>query len=151
LDPNPDVIDLTVAPLQSKIIKQIKCGSSHCVVLSTDNSIAAWGLNLNGQLGDGTTTTNKAPVAVVAGSIAGAALNRIEAGGSFSLAVTSAGYIHAWGANARNQLGNGGTADSSSPTAVDMTVLDNRSLKKISSGNTFTYVLTQDSKIIGWG
>lgn len=39
-------------------------GASHSLALKFDGTVWAWGLNTNGQLGDGTTTLRTAPVPI---------------------------------------------------------------------------------------
>jgi alpha-tubulin suppressor-like RCC1 family protein len=41
-------------------------GQAHSVVLMSDGTVYAWGLNNYGQLGDGTTTASSSPVTVSA-------------------------------------------------------------------------------------
>jgi alpha-tubulin suppressor-like RCC1 family protein len=44
--------------------KYVSCGSNHTVALKTDNTIWAWGGNVNGQLGNGNTTSYSSPIQV---------------------------------------------------------------------------------------
>ncbi len=44
--------------------KNISCGDSHTIAQKNDNTIWAWGLNTNGQLGNGNTANQKQPVQV---------------------------------------------------------------------------------------
>src|SRR5665213_2705019 len=68
-------------------ITQIAGGGSHSLALSSTGQLYTWGLNVYGQLGDGTTTNSDVPVAVSAGAIpAGATITQIAAGALHSLA-----------------------------------------------------------------
>ena len=42
----------------------IALGDSHCGAMLTDGKVKCWGSNINGQLGDGTTTSSTTPVEV---------------------------------------------------------------------------------------
>ena len=94
-------------------------GSSTCAV-DAGGSAYCWGLNILGQLGDGTTANSTTPVAVDAsGALAGKALTQISVGYSETCALGSTGAPFCWGDNHYGQLGDNGTTDSSVPVAVD--------------------------------
>jgi len=81
-----------------------------------------WGLDGYGQLGNGTTTSdrpNPTPVDVtgLTGRVTELAMGS-EAGSLHTCALTSAGGVMCWGYNASGQLGDGSTTDSSRPVAV---------------------------------
>src|SRR5207244_10483754 len=76
----------------------ISVGGGHVLGLASDGSAWAWGSNLFGQLGDGTTNdaTRPVPVSVPAG----VTFVRIAGGAQHSLAVDSTGQGGAWGGTA---------------------------------------------------
>ena len=75
----------------------------------------AWGDNNDGQLGNGTTTTEKEPVEVKG-------LTEASGGGGrrqfHSLALLKSGKVKAWGDNNDGQLGNGTTTTEKEPVEV---------------------------------
>ncbi|MEW2625662.1 chromosome condensation regulator RCC1, partial [Streptomyces sp. NPDC048106] len=77
-------------------------GGQHSLALTSDGRVLAWGLNLNGALGDGTTTNRSTPVEVHLP--AGAQVTALAGGGYHSLALTSEGRVLAWGYNVFGQL-----------------------------------------------
>ena len=91
-----------------------------------------WGLNDNGQLGDGSTSADSAPAPMptldcgdVDGAPGGARcpFQGVTAGGAHTCAVASGLYantheLFCWGANSNGQLGNGTTTDASNPVLV---------------------------------
>ena len=99
-------------------VADISAGEAHACAATTDGGVWCWGQNDRGQLGDGTRAAQRtAPVAVVGlGGIARLGPS-IEA--RHSCAISGAGDLWCWGANDRAQLGNGTTADSRVPVAVD--------------------------------
>ena len=78
----------------------------------------AWGGNLDGQLGDGTTMNRLIPTRVELP--AGMRVTAISAGCFDSYALTAAGRVLAWGYNLRGALGNGSTNFSDVPVRVHL-------------------------------
>jgi alpha-tubulin suppressor-like RCC1 family protein len=89
-------------------------GGSHSCGLTTGNTVYCWGLNLNGQLGDGGTADRATP-GQISGSVA---LVSVVAGASYNCGLTSTGAAHCWGFNQYGQLGDGGSDDQGLPKAV---------------------------------
>jgi hypothetical protein len=57
---------LDITPAQVLSFRQVSAGFNHTCGVTPDNRAYCWGYNFFGQLGDGTTTTRLAPVAVAA-------------------------------------------------------------------------------------
>jgi len=90
-----------------------------CAISTDGNTIACWGYNNHGQLGDGTVATDRLyPVRVLGES--GGYLSGIGtmAGGNSSNAAlgTDNNTVYTWGSITYGQLGNGAIADSYTPT-----------------------------------
>jgi alpha-tubulin suppressor-like RCC1 family protein len=64
-------------------ITQLSAGNAHVLALKSDGTVLAWGLNSDGQLGDGSTASHIGPVQVT--GLGGA--SQVSAGGLYSLAV----------------------------------------------------------------
>ena len=86
----------------------------YCLAIKTDGTLWAWGRNLNGQLGQGTTTDRSSPVQVGALTTW---LN-IAAGRYHSTAIKTDGTLWTWGRNTYGALGLGDTTDRSSPVQI---------------------------------
>jgi len=93
-----------------------------------------WGVNTAGQLGDGTTTTQYTPVAVVQG----VPYTTLALGAASACGLSSAGQAYCWGAGLVGQLGDGNNSDSLSPVAVAQP-----------SGVTFTSIRAEASGFCG--
>jgi len=91
-------------------VTAIAAGSSLSVAIQNGGAYA-WGFNLFGQIGDGTTQERDSPVAV---SGLGANVSAVAASDGFALAIQS-GQVYAWGLNSRGQLGDGTTIDHHTP------------------------------------
>ncbi|XP_067888501.1 probable E3 ubiquitin-protein ligase HERC1 isoform X5 [Heterodontus francisci] len=78
-----------VEELNSTKIIDISCGDSHCLALTHDNEVYAWGNNAMGQCGQGHTSTPIAKPKKVIG-LEGIPIQQITAGTSHSLAWTAA-------------------------------------------------------------
>ncbi len=149
--PTPSLVDMT-GVLAGKSIISISAGVSHAVALDSDGKVYAWGVNTNGQLGDGSTTQRNAPVAVdTTGVLAGKRIVAISAGGSHTLALDSDGKVYAWGIN-QGRLGNGSAVQSTVPVAVSTTgVLAGKRIVAISAGNSHSTAIDSDGIAYGWG
>ncbi len=93
-------------------ITQISMGIEHGLAVLADGTLAAWGVNSYGQLGDGTTQLGTEIPVTVAGL---SNMIAVSAGGTHSLALKSDGTVYAWGANQYGQFGTGVLADSFVP------------------------------------
>ena len=84
------------------------------VAIKTDGTLWTWGLNTNGQLGLGNTTSYSSPKQVGALTT----WSSISAGQRFSIATKIDGTLWSWGYNFSGQLGLGNTTYYSSPKQV---------------------------------
>jgi len=150
----PVVVHRTGA-LAGKTIMAIAAGGSHSLALCSDGTLAAWGWNTSGQLGNGFTADSLTPVAVdTTGALAGKTVVTIAAGNDYSLALCSDGKVYAWGENGNGQLGNGLNADSPTPVAVDASgtsALYGKTVVAISAGSFHSLALCSDGTLVAWG
>ncbi len=115
-------VDITTSGiLNGKTAVSLAAGGSHSLALCSDGTVAAWGYNSYGQLGNNSTTNSSVPVSVTSsGVLAGRTVVAIAAGDAHSLALCSDGTVAAWGNNIRNQLGNNSATNSSVPVVVSV-------------------------------
>jgi len=125
----PVKINLSVPGPPIGKITSLFAGCFHSLALTSRGKVLAWGLNTNGQLGDGTTTERT--TAVLTQLPAGTAVTAISAGCDYSLARTASGRVLAWGANGQGELGDGTTTDRDTPVMVLLAT----SLKAIAIGS----------------
>jgi len=93
----------------------VSAGVIHTCAVLQNGEARCWGYNSSGQVGDGTTTDRFAPVPV---SGVTTASGPVAAGNNDSCVVLQNGFVTCWGMNTYGELGNGTTADTSSPTPV---------------------------------
>ena len=149
----PVAVTMTGA-LAGKTIQYISAGSRyHVCAIASDNGIYCWGSNESGQLGNGTTTASRVPVAVtMTGALAGKTVVDVSVGDGYTCVSTSDGRAYCWGKNDVGQLGNGTTTASRVPVAVTMTgALAGRSVIQVSNGVNRTCALANDGKSYCWG
>jgi alpha-tubulin suppressor-like RCC1 family protein len=108
----PRSVALTGLPEGVKATEVFAAGPAAYALLS-NGEVRAWGHNLRGALGDGTTTDRFAPVEVL--NVRGEAgknlsgVTTIGAGHEYALARLQNGRVVGWGANAAGQLGTSST------------------------------------------
>jgi uncharacterized delta-60 repeat protein len=139
--------------LSSKTVNFISAGAEHCLVLYSDGTMAAWGNNYYGQLGNNSTTESLIPVMVSeSGVLSEKTVVAIAAGFQHSLALCSDGTIAAWGNNSSGELGNNSTIASSVPVLVTQSgALSNKTVVAISAGFAFSLALCSDGTVAAWG
>jgi alpha-tubulin suppressor-like RCC1 family protein len=115
---------------------------SRCSMISTKTGrMWAWGDNINGRIGNNTTTSYSSPVAVVGDN----SFIQISAGESSTLAIRgSDGTCWAWGYNGSGQLGTNNTTNYSSPVSI----VGGNSFTQISSVGSHSLGLDENG--IGW-
>lgn len=127
-------------------IVQVSGGSSHTCALTTTGGVKCWGWNESGQIGDGTTRTERPTPVDVTGL--GSEVAAIAAGGYFSCALTTTGGVKCWGMNVHGELGDGTTTNRSAP--VDVTGLTS-GVVAIAAGGYHACALTTVGGVKCWG
>jgi alpha-tubulin suppressor-like RCC1 family protein len=94
---------------------QIAAGGLQTVAMKADNKLHSWGSNIHGQLGDGTSTDRKAPVAVSGNSTL---WKQVAVGDQFVVAIRTDGTLWSWGWNQNGQLGDGTLLEKLVPTQI---------------------------------
>lgn len=104
-------------------------GGFHSLGIQNDGTLWAWGLNDQGQLGDGTTTNRNSPTQIGTDND----WIFVTVGSNFTYALKQDGSLWAWGSNSKGQLSDGTTIGRLSPAQV----LPLTTWSKVSTGDQF--------------
>lgn len=123
--------------------RRLSAGDNHNCALRADGSVACWGADGSGQLGDGGNTDSFTPLTV-------SGLNNVtavSAGDSFSCALKSDGGVVCWGKNAGGNLGDGSTTARSTPVSVSGLT----DASAITTGQFHSCALRTNGTVVCWG
>jgi len=119
-------------------------GENFTIVFTEDGDIFAFGDNLYGQLGDGTTIRRESPIKI--SSSAHINPEKIACGNYHAVAL-SGGRVFAWGRNSEGELGNGNKNDSSTPLLVSSLI----NIVDVAAGGLYTLAVDTNGAIWAWG
>ena len=126
-------------------VAAIAAGAYHTCALSTAGAVSCWGWNDYGQIGDGTTATNRLTPVPVTGLSSGVAA--IAAGGAHTCALSTTGAVSCWGWNISGQIGD--NSNTSRPTPVPVSGL--AGVTAIAAGFAHTCALASGGAASCWG
>ncbi len=124
--------------------------------ISSTGQLYMWGLNSNGELGNGSVNSKSSPVQVI-GALSGVAVQKvvgadIGSGTRSVIAITTAGVAYGWGSNTKGCLGLGDTTPRSSPVAVlgSLTIADFVMFSSVSN-DISVWAVTTSGVMYAWG
>jgi alpha-tubulin suppressor-like RCC1 family protein len=121
----------------------VTAGYLHACAVLADGSVKCWGNNEHGQLGDGTTMTRTAPVAVAGLE----PVSSVSGGLAHTCAVLRTGGVKCWGSNMFGDLGDDTTTDRLTPVLVHGLT----DAIAVSAGWTHTCALRSNHTVMCWG
>jgi len=135
---------LTAVPVAGgRRYRMLRTGQSHACAITTANVTYCWGLNADGQLGDGTTINRRAPVKVARGI----AFRLVSTGDFHTCGLDQMNKAFCWGRNSTGQLGNRSSTNRLAPAGVS----DGRTFAVLSAGGMNTCAVTPDHVAYCWG
>jgi alpha-tubulin suppressor-like RCC1 family protein/ElaB/YqjD/DUF883 family membrane-anchored ribosome-binding protein len=146
---------LTLQPMtdNNSDIVAVSAGNAFTVVLKSDGTAWATGINTYGQLGDGAGVpgTNRSALTRMA-TDANSNISSIAAGGFHSVVLKSDGTAWATGYNNYGQLGFGTSGVATGTSVLTLMATEtNSNIRAIAAGNYHTLVLRSDGKVWATG
>lgn len=151
---NAPVAVVTSGVLSGKTVVHISA-AEHCVAVTSDGGVYAWGDNGEGQLGNRSTADSDVPVAVYTGGVlSGKFITSAAAGSHNSVFLSSGGEVFTCGHALNGALGDGITSSAyvNYPVAVDTSgVLSGKVVTQIAAGSRIGLAVTSDAEVFSWG
>jgi alpha-tubulin suppressor-like RCC1 family protein len=145
------MVPVPVTGLSGAKVTALTAGFGGAGALLSDGTYYDWGLNSQGQLGDGTTTAQSdVPVRVMLPRPVTEAFeggNAPNDGQTFVL--LSTGAVYAWGSNGAYQLGTGKRALAASP--IRITPPSGVRYQAVASGGDTSYGVARNGDVYAWG
>src|SRR2546425_507451 len=124
----------------------VSVGGIHTCGVAAGGVAYCWGWNTRGQLGDGTSGTERwVPIRV----LGDARFAAVSAGDRYTCGLTAAGAAYCWGGNGDGQLGDGSTTPRLTPTLVR--VGSGVSFTAVNAGGFHTCAITAGGAAYCWG
>ena len=114
--PSPVAVSQGSLP-STRTVRQISVTLGACVIAS-DNDEYCWGNNVNGRIGDGTTTDRWVPTKVTQGAIPSGLVSSQIATAFHTCLLGLNKVVYCWGTNGSGELGDGTTTARLSPVTI---------------------------------
>ena len=125
-------------------LPKLSAGASHSAAVDPAGAVWAWGANVGGQVGDGSTATRTAPVRLI--TLTGS-FTAVAAGGAHSLALRNDGRVFGWGLNGSGEVGDGSTTPRLSPVLVPSLT----GIVTIATGTSHSLALRSNGTVAAFG
>jgi alpha-tubulin suppressor-like RCC1 family protein len=128
-------------------VTSIGAGFGHSCALTAQGGVKCWGLNSQGELGDGTGVNSSTPVGV---SGLNSGVVQLSVGDGHACALLSTGGVTCWGDNDYGQLGNGKKAISGEKAPVPVVGLS-AGVVAVAAGYGTTCAIVTGGGLLCWG
>ena len=129
--------------VQVKGALAVASGDYHSCVLIKGGTVKCWGVNAEGEVGNGTTKIEKTPIPVA--GLTG--ITQIAAAGNHTCALANTGIVKCWGENTDGVLGSGTDATLKKP----LQVVGLRGVRSITTSATDACALLKNATVKCWG
>ncbi|OWP61709.1 hypothetical protein CDA63_17975 [Hymenobacter amundsenii] len=132
---------------------QVSIGHYHMLALRSDGTLWGWGVNQDGEVGDGTQTRRHSPVAVPvpADAPAGAYWVQATAGRLFSLGLLSTGTLYGWGWNVDGLLAQHTSTLQPVPLPLPANAAPGTGWRQVHAGVAHATAILTDGSLWTWG
>lgn len=120
----------------------ISSGNDYTLATKTDGTLWGWGINEDGQLGDGTTTNRATPTPIAISGIW-----KIATAYNHTVVIKTDGTLWAWGNNQFGQVGDGTTNNRTTPLKIGSA----NDWVSVAVGDYFTLALKANGTLWAWG
>ncbi|KAI8034196.1 hypothetical protein M5D96_013047 [Drosophila gunungcola] len=144
-------IPTLLGSLQHVFVKKVavNSGGKHCLALTTEGEVYAWGEGEDGKLGHGNRMSYDRPKLLE--HLNGMSVADIACGSAHSAAITASGHVLTWGKGRYGRLGHGDSEDQLRPKLVEA-LLGYRAIDiACGSGDAQTLCITDDDNVWSWG
>jgi alpha-tubulin suppressor-like RCC1 family protein len=148
--PNTSIVMFAMPNQLGNAVARVSLGEDFTCADMTGGGVECFGYNVDGELGNGftssLTTQTFVPQSVGGGSI----LHGVSAGARHACALDGSGTVFCWGSDVYGQLGTG-TAVSYSTFPAAITTTGAPSYRAVSAGRHHTCAIGTDNHIYCWG
>lgn len=130
-------------------VSSISAGGDHSCALLGNGSVACWGRGAEGQLGNGNTTNQIAPV-FVSSFGSGRTAVAISVGWYHTCALLDNGSVSCWGTGWQGALGNGNSGQQNTPILTN-SFGAGRTAVALSAGHGYTCAVLDNGSVACWG
>ncbi len=136
-------------------LQSVVAGWSHGYALSSMGRLFAWGNNLYGQIGNGTTSNQTTPVDITMmfALEQDETILKVVSGYYHGIVLTSFGRVMTWGINYQNELGDGTAIPSKVPVDITehVSIGPTDKIIDIATHAYHSFATTSSGEIHGWG
>jgi alpha-tubulin suppressor-like RCC1 family protein len=129
----------------------IGLGGYHACAILDDASMVCWGLDNNGQVGNGADTSDSRSTPVGVAFPGGREPVQVDGGDTHTCALMSDGGVMCWGRDHVGQLGDNGTNANQHEPGSNAVLPDGRRATSISMGGHVSCAVLDDGSLACWG
>ena len=126
----------------------ISSGNSHTCAILDNGAVSCWGHGTRGQTASSNTNQYSPELTNSLGT--GRTAVALSSGDYHTCAILDIGVVSCWGENGKGELGNGGTADTNTPT-LTYSLGTGRTAVALSSGSFHTCAILDNGSVSCWG
>ena len=136
---------------EGKTVKSMGMGLKHNCAILKDDSLACWGLDPHGALGNGDSDTSDKYTPQIIATPTDRTIVKIEPGATHTCGLFDDGGVMCWGRDNVGQLGNGGASDTIHSPSSNVELPEGRAATDLSVGDHHSCAVLDNGSIACWG